>query len=55
MSARLVPRYEYCDDGDDAIASSVAFFAVPKPTANTFMPADFSEDAVTTVAFEPPY
>ena len=55
MSARLVPRYEYCDAGDDAIASSVPFCAVPKPTAKTVMSCAFTAFADTTAAFDPPY
>jgi len=55
MSCRLLPRYEYLDAGDDAIASSVLRFAPPKPTANSLMPAAFTVVAVAIAALSPPY
>ena len=55
MSPMLVPRYEYCDAGEEAMPSSVDTCAPPKPTAKIFTPSDLMSSAVEIAADEPPY
>ena len=54
-SAMLEPKYEYVEDGSDAIAFSVCSFAPPKPTLRTVTPASLQSCADAIAARSPPY